>query len=347
MTVQIYTSYPAHYVENYFSKILTHIEVRNGIPSTYVVRVAPRADRSMVLFGGPRQNVPLAALTTELMTDPTELVQLPNAKKGGAATALLVGRPSAALKFHLHNLSFDGYINFNILHTRHHVREVDPGPAYGVNRVNELRPRTSTVIETDQRTGRPITIDNGSEPFHLSVVAESESTKLIELLSHGTEWRCVDYFVEEHGIFGHHHRNSVYTPPPVAPSSMMSTHEQSNDGIVVAKRTRSSSSSSSSSAAAKSSKRTVDDGAAVPTLHHHPGVAAVATAVPADWSGLTYDYDHPSTPHQLRVTVDRRLVSTIVDKNTVDASLLSSNRSNVQVGRKEAWELIDRFISNK
>ena len=119
------------------------------------------------------------------------------------------------------NLSSIGMINFNILHTPHRVNEVDPGPEFGVNRVNELHESQVYTIHADQRTGRtmilegvtkqtesghfvPITVcDSESESkhqgtyFHLSVVPQVDCPFLVEKFKEGTTWKCVSYFVRQ------------------------------------------------------------------------------------------------------------------------------------------------------
>jgi hypothetical protein len=205
-------------VEECFPSVLTHTEMYNAEKRTYVVRVSRRAGQTMVLFGGPLKNVALAALTSDSMNVPTVFVGR-SAEKD--VTALVVPRAGDELKLRLHNLSFAGYINFNLLRKPHQVRTVDPGPEHGLNQVNELKPRSSILVDSDQRTQRSIVIvgtgdsvamdehvrgaDNHqtgetqsrAAQFYLSVVPATTHSELVNLFSHGTEWRCVDYFVEE------------------------------------------------------------------------------------------------------------------------------------------------------
>lgn len=119
------------------------------------------------------------------------------------------------------NLSSIGMINFNILHTPHRVNEVDPGPEFGVNKINELRESQVYTIHADQRTGRtmilegvtketesghsvPMTVcDSESESkhqgtyFHLSVVPQVDCPFLVGKFNEGTTWKCVSYFVRQ------------------------------------------------------------------------------------------------------------------------------------------------------
>ncbi len=62
--------------------------------------------------------------------------------------------PNQPVELTIVNLRSEGPINFNVLHTPHRVSEVDPGPAYGINAVNELRPGECYTIPCDQRTNK-------------------------------------------------------------------------------------------------------------------------------------------------------------------------------------------------
>ncbi len=122
--------------------------------------------------------------------------------------------------FVLANLTEEGYLNFNVLHTPHRVSEVDPGPSFGVNQINELRPGEAVTVSADQRTQSamiltglkaPRASDGSSQPvlvrddeqkqvqtglyFHLSVVPDQASPQLIRWFGEGTQWECVPYFV--------------------------------------------------------------------------------------------------------------------------------------------------------
>ncbi|KAH3745399.1 RNA polymerase Rpb1, domain 1 [Pelomyxa schiedti] len=118
-----------------------------------------------------------------------------------------------------------GFINFNVLHTAHQVREVDPGPAWGVNQVNELKPSESYRIECDQRTNRSmklvgvtkststgtseaVTVQEDEQRskqtgeatqgtyFYLSVVGTSAIPEMATLFQ-STDWKCVEVFVRK------------------------------------------------------------------------------------------------------------------------------------------------------
>lgn len=145
--------------------------------------------------------------------------------------------PDQTFNFVITNLSNVGMINFNILHTPYHVSEVDPGPSYGINEVNELHANQSYEVEADQRTNRamvlrgktetkidpvtkkkttvPLTVDESESTkdkkskeglyFYLSVVPDIATTALVNKFKEGTVWKAVPGFV----------RKSP-RPPPVA-----------------------------------------------------------------------------------------------------------------------------------
>jgi hypothetical protein len=117
------------------------------------------------------------------------------------------------------NLSPNGMINFNILHTPHRVSEVDPGPAYGVNQLNELHENQVYTIPADQRTGRAMILEGLTKKtesghsvpmsvceseskhqgtyFHLSVVPQVDCHFLVDKFKEGTTWKCVSHFVRQ------------------------------------------------------------------------------------------------------------------------------------------------------
>ncbi|KAH3761871.1 RNA polymerase Rpb1, domain 1 [Pelomyxa schiedti] len=139
-----------------------------------------------------------------------------------------------------------GYINFNILHTAHQVREVDPGPEWGVNQVNEIRPSQSYKIESDQRNNRSLklvgatrtnsfgvveklTVQEDEEQargrvgqntqgtyFHLSVLGSSKFPEMADLFRQ-TKWKCVDVFVRR-----------VYSPQPRLEEKRMRAREENH-----------------------------------------------------------------------------------------------------------------------
>jgi hypothetical protein len=88
----------------------------------------------------------------------------------------ILNMPDQAIDFTITNLSNEGMINFNILHTPHEVKQVDPGPNYGVNQLNELIPNQSYTIKADQRTGCKMIVAGKTKLKQMT--KESESTKV-------------------------------------------------------------------------------------------------------------------------------------------------------------------------
>ena len=137
----------------------------------------------------------------------------------------IINKPDQVLDIIIVNLNNDGMINFNVLHTPHRVSEVDPGPCFGINKVNELHPLQVYTIPADQRTNKQIilsgqtvniiTTDNtvktekvlveqnenktveGGVYFYLSVVASSLCPDLCAKFAEGTVWKCVNHFIKK------------------------------------------------------------------------------------------------------------------------------------------------------
>ena len=122
--------------------------------------------------------------------------------------------------FTIINLAQEGSINFNILHAPNYkVNCVDPGPSYGINQVNELRPGDDYTIKCDQRnncemilkgktkkdekTGETVAVTVDAEQksggntlsFYLSVVANISSDELVNLFREGTYWKATSFFI--------------------------------------------------------------------------------------------------------------------------------------------------------
>jgi hypothetical protein len=184
------------------------------------------ARSTMVLFSR-KTRTPLAALTLKA--------------NDVGCLSMLTGRPSPkgspepyfqgmlsmsdqAFTFTISNLSDEGMVNFNVLHTPHRVSEVDPGPAYGINQVNELHKNQSYTIEADQRTNRQMILagqtkmvkdphtlqqkevavtvedtESADKPtglyFYLSVVADKACEPLVKKFAEGTVWKVSPGFV--------------------------------------------------------------------------------------------------------------------------------------------------------
>ena len=178
---------------------------------------------AMVLFSNETMT-PLAVFALKGKTASVLVTQ--RQPPAGANEAYFQGmlNNDGEFSFVIMNLAESGTLNINILHTPHRVSEVDPGPAYGVNQVNEIRAGQAYVVEADQRTGRsmilkgitkkqsdntsvPMTVDEDEKDksaperkgtyYYLSVVAQSTATDLIEKFKEGTTWRCVNHFVRK------------------------------------------------------------------------------------------------------------------------------------------------------
>eukprot|EP00581_Thalassiosira_minuscula_P001295 CAMPEP_0183742612 /NCGR_PEP_ID=MMETSP0737-20130205/64788_1 /TAXON_ID=385413 /ORGANISM="Thalassiosira miniscula, Strain CCMP1093" /LENGTH=577 /DNA_ID=CAMNT_0025978201 /DNA_START=112 /DNA_END=1845 /DNA_ORIENTATION=+ len=188
------------------------------------------ARSTMVLFSR-ETHTPLAALTLKSTRDIGCLSLLtgrPSPKENAAQLYFqgMLNMPDQNFSLVITNLSEDGMVNFNVLHTPHQVSEVDPGPTYGVNEVNELHKSQSYEIVADQRTNRsmvlkgkteskidpitkqsrtvPLTVDESECTkdkakeglyFYLSVVPDNSSPELVKKFKEGTVWKAVSGFV--------------------------------------------------------------------------------------------------------------------------------------------------------
>lgn len=113
------------------------------------------------------------------------------------------------------NLSGLGAVNFNILKTDNRVGEINPQS--GLNLINELHPYESYPVKCDQATGRALvlTIMSDNKTVHttetdsggvasktkgtyywLSVAPSNASQQLQDLYAK-TEWRAVNYFIQQ------------------------------------------------------------------------------------------------------------------------------------------------------
>ena len=140
----------------------------------------------------------------------------------------MLNMPDQAFTFTISNLSDQGMVNFNILHTPYRVSQVDPGPSYGINQVNELHVNQSYTIEADQRNNRRMILSGKTkivkDPttnqdkevqvtvketetsetdkglyFNLSVVPDKTCKSLVDKFAEGTVWKVVPGFVRRGG----------------------------------------------------------------------------------------------------------------------------------------------------
>jgi hypothetical protein len=184
------------------------------------------ARSTMVLFSR-KTKTPLAALT--LKADDVGCMSMFTgrpAPRNATETYFqgMLNMPDQKFSFTISNLSNEGMINFNILHTPHRVSQVDPGPSYGINEVNELHCEQSYVILADQRNNRrmclagktklvrnpqtsqeervSVTVEESETDdnitglyFYLSVVPDAACRSLVDKFAEGTTWKVTPGFV--------------------------------------------------------------------------------------------------------------------------------------------------------
>jgi len=206
-------------LDNTFFKLLQQQDIGQ---TRYQAYQSKYTRSTMVLFS-KKTKTPLAALVLTA-SDPGVLALLTSRQspKGVTDTYFqgMLSLPDQEIQLSIVNLAEEGMINFNVLHIPHRVSEVDPGPAYGINKVNELQPGQSYTIPADQRTGRVMILsgltntnqsdgkteqvsvkDAESTPqrqglyFYLSVVPQQGVTSLVDKFKEGTKWECVPYIV--------------------------------------------------------------------------------------------------------------------------------------------------------
>jgi len=208
-------------LDSQFFEYVKHQDKENARYEAYKARYA----RSTMVLFSKKTRSPLAALIFHAQ-DPGVMSLLTGRPAPPGSTEPhfqgLLNMPEQVFRFTIANLSNEGFINFNILHTPHRVNEVDPGPAYGINEVNELRQNQAYTIPADQRTGRAmvlsgltkinsagqqvaVSVDESESKaekkeglyFYLSVVASNSSPSLVAKFAEGTVWKCTDHFVRK------------------------------------------------------------------------------------------------------------------------------------------------------
>lgn len=187
--------------------------------------------RSTMVLYSKKTGTPLAALVFKA-DDPGCLSLLtgrppPKNESSDAYFQGMLNMQNQPFTFSIVNLSDEGMINFNILHTPYRVSEVNPGPSFGINEVNELHPNQGYTIPGDQRTNRtlvlqgvtkkddapqrakhgsdrrvPMTVEEGETKeqkeglyFYLSVVASNNCPSLVNKFKEGTVWKTASHFV--------------------------------------------------------------------------------------------------------------------------------------------------------
>ncbi len=174
--------------------------------------------RTMILYS--LTGDPLAALMLKTDTAEAVLTARPSPQDDPIPYFQgLINKAGQKFEFIICNLSATGSINFNILRSKYKVNERDPGPTYGINQVNELRPNECYTVRADQKFGRAMIL-NGLEKanksvsvgqaedeakntntqkdgiyFHLSVVGCLDNQAMVAKFASGTKWQCSDHFI--------------------------------------------------------------------------------------------------------------------------------------------------------
>jgi len=172
----------------------------------------------MVLFSATTQT-PLAALKLKA-GDLGCLSMLPGRLPPiGASEAYFQGmlnKPDQGFTLTISNLSNEGFIKFDLLHSPCEVSQVNPGPEFAINEVSVLSPNQSYTVRADQRNNRRMILGGKvKQPrfplfsqkqetrmkvkhaavlptgfnFFLNVVAEKDRRSLVKKFSEGTPWK--------------------------------------------------------------------------------------------------------------------------------------------------------------
>jgi len=186
---------------------------------------------STMVMHSRRTGAPLAAVTlaaSDEMNCQSMITKRP-APPPEASDAYFQGMlntEGSSFDFTISNLSNEGSINFNILHSPCRVSDAsNPRPSYGINEVNELGPNESYTPKANQQNKRrmclrgktrpsrdihsssrlePVSVqeaESGSSQeglyFCLRVVPEASCSVLAERFSEGTVWKVAEGFVRE------------------------------------------------------------------------------------------------------------------------------------------------------
>lgn len=205
----------------FFERVVTK-NLGSSLPEGYK---AVNIRSTMVLFSATTQPPPLAALT--LKADDLGCLSMLTGRPppNGASQAYFQGmlnKSDQSFTLTISNLSNEGFINFDVLHSPCEVSRVNPGPEFVINEVNVLSPNQSYTIRADQRNNRrmilggkikrsrfplfsrkqetPMTVKQAEElstglNFFLNVVAEKDYQALNDKFSEGTSWKVVPGFV--------------------------------------------------------------------------------------------------------------------------------------------------------
>jgi hypothetical protein len=187
-------------------------------------------NRSTMILFSTKSKTPLASLTlnAEDLGCLCMLTARPPPK--GATEAYFQGMlnmEDQPFTFTISNLSDEGMINFDVLHSPCNASQVSPGPEYAINATSALCPSQSHVIQEDQRNNCQMILggmtrkrrfpvlsrekevsvtvkqaERKSEGlnFYLNVVPESGCTSLVDKFAEGTVWKVVPGFVRRVSI---------------------------------------------------------------------------------------------------------------------------------------------------
>jgi hypothetical protein len=204
----------------FFKKITTRNHRGNILEAYKAVH-----NRSTMVLLSCKTQTPLAALT--LKADDQGCLSMVTARPPpkGASEAYFQGmlnQVDESFTLTISNLSDEGMINFDVLHTPCLASQVNPGPDYAINKTSVLSPNQSCTIEADQRnkcrmvlggkTKRarfplltreknvPMTVKQAEAKamgldFYLNVVAEKDCKSLVNKFAEGTAWKVLPGFV--------------------------------------------------------------------------------------------------------------------------------------------------------
>jgi hypothetical protein len=204
----------------FFKKITTRNHRGNILEAYKAVH-----NRSTMVLLSCKTQTPLAALT--LKADDQGCLSMLTARPPpkGASEAYFQGmlnQVDESFTLTISNLSDEGMINFDVLHSPCPASQVNPGPDYAINKTSVISPNQSYSFEADQRNicrmvlgGKtkqarfplltrekkiPMTVKEAEAKamgldFYLNVVAEKDCKSLVNKFAEGTAWKVLPGFV--------------------------------------------------------------------------------------------------------------------------------------------------------
>lgn len=203
---------------------------------------------TMILYSA-KTKIPLAALIFHPKKSSPDLkcvlTARPSLSEGDDTATFqgLMSKDQEVFYLSIVNLNHKGAINFNILHTPHIVNEKDPGPAYGINEINEIYANEGYTIQADQRTGcemklvgklsdqkdektgaqNILTVQDAESKdskqregtyFYLSVTGSTDCPGLVDKFREGSYWQCTNYLVRRAPapLVPRHYHLNAYRP---------------------------------------------------------------------------------------------------------------------------------------